>query len=406
MKPIEITENVWRLGVNMDRDSLFEGMWPIPSGVSINAYVIRGSEKTAVIDLTHSRESYPRELDAQMREIGLDPEGVDYLVINHMEPDHSGYLGDFFRANPKMTLLGTGKCLDLIRDFTGIDHSLREVKAGETLDLGGRVLQFVPMPNVHWPETMATYEQESGILFSCDAFGSYGSVEEERVFDDQNSREELAFYEKEAERYYANIVANFSPFVLRAAKALGELDIKAIAPSHGLIWRRDPSRIVDLYGRLAGYAKGPQEKQVTLIWGSMYGNTEALVQSVKEGIESEEVPVKVYRVPEEDHGFILGEAWKSEGIVLGMPTYEYKMFPPMAHAVDELLRKGVKGRKAFRFGSYGWSGGAQKELDRMMEKSGWEFLPSLEWAGKPGPEELAVARDRGAELARAVLGRE
>lgn len=402
MKAVEIYKNTWRIGVNMKSTDLFEGMWPIPSGVSINSYALKGSGKTALIDLTHFQDNHPSDYEDQLSQIGMEPGGVDYLIVNHMEPDHSGYLAEFAEKNPRAEILGTKKCLELITAFTGITEPLREVKTGDILDLGDRTLIFYQAPNVHWPETMVTFEEASGILFSCDAFGSYGAVADDKIFDDQNSDEELDHYESETLRYYANIVANFSPFVQRALKALSELKITMVAPSHGLIWRRDPQRIIGLYERYASYSGGQAEKEITLIWGSMYGNTKALVEAVAEGVRSQDVPLHIYRVPEEEHGFILADAWRSRGIILGMPTYEYKMFPPMAHVLDELIRKNVKKRLALRFGSFGWSGGAQKELDRIMEKSGWEFAEPIEWAGKPGEAEFAAARKAGAELARRI----
>ena len=216
--------------------------------------------------------------------------------------------------------------------------------------------------------------------------------------------EQFEFYEQEAERYYANIVGPFSVFVQRAIDALKDIEIKIIAPGHGIVWRKDPSKIVGDYIRYASYAKGPAKTDVTVLYASMYGMTERGVKPVVEGLESEGVTVHLHKIPETDWSFALASVWQSSGVVVAMPTYEYKMFPPMAALLEEIGRKKALNRKAFRFGSYGWSGGAQKELDEIVErnKMKWEFLEPVEFRGMPTDEDLALIRQRGKELAVAV----
>jgi len=399
VKSVEIANNVFRLGVNIEPGNLFEGIWSIPDGTSINSYVVKG-DKTAVIDLTQDKDDFPGSITSQMDEIGIGPANIDYIIVNHMEPDHSGWLREFHGKNPEMKVFCTKKAVPLVKEFCGITENVHAIEDGEILDLGsGKTLQFFETPNIHWPETMMTYLVEEKILFSCDAFGSYGKVDDNAVFDDQLSNDQHEFFEKEALRYYANIVATFSTFVERGLAKLRALAIDMICPSHGIIWRENPSVIVKRYARYASYYKGPACPEITVIWGSMYGNTAKLVTEVIKGIRSEKVPVHQYRVPEDDIGFILADAWRSAGIVLGMPTYEYQMFPPMAHVIDDFNRKKVQNKKAFRFGSYGWSGGAEKELGAATEKLNWEFLESVEWQGAPGEEELRKAYERGKELA-------
>ncbi len=399
-----MTDGVYRLGVNItEPDYLFEGIWPIPDGTSINSYLIKG-EKTAVIDLTQDIADFPKQLIDQMEGGGFDPAKIDFIIVNHMEPDHTGWLRNYHELNKNAAIYCTKKSVPLIEQFCGITENVHAIKDGETLDLGlGKVLTFFETPNVHWPETMMSWLGGDGILFSCDGFGSYGSVEE-AVFDDQCSQEQLEFYEREALRYYANIVASFSTFVERAIKKLTEakLDIKMIAPSHGIIWREEPEKIIGDYLRYAGYMNGPAEPEITVVYGSMYGNTAEMLNSVVRGIRSEKVPVHIHRVPKAGMGFILADAWKSAGLVLGMPTYEYRMFPPMAHVIDDLLRKKVGNKKAFRFGSFGWSGGAQKELEELTAKAKWDFIDPVEWQGAPSKENLEEGYNRGRELARLV----
>ncbi|MFW6289260.1 MAG: flavodoxin domain-containing protein, partial [Spirochaetota bacterium] len=202
----------------------------------------------------------------------------------------------------------------------------------------------------------------------------------------------------------SNIVGPFSIFVQRAIDKLKDIEIKIIAPGHGIVWRKDPPRIVNDYIRYASYSKGPAKTDVTVLYASMYGMTARGVDPVVEGLESEGVTVHVHKMPETDWSFALASVWQSSGVVIATPTYEYKMFPPMGALLEEIGRKKALNRKAFRFGSYGWSGGAQKELDEIMDRNrtNWDFLEPVEFRGAPTQEDLDLIRQRGRELAIAV----
>lgn len=399
MKATKITDNIFRLGVNLESDLLFEGMWPMPHGISINSYIVRG-EKIALIDLVEDIRDKPVEFEQELNSIPLQAEDIDYLIINHMEPDHTSWLPDFYKKNPDLQFYLTKKGAALLQAFCGIEKNVHIIENGDTLDLGkGKSLSFYEAPNLHWPETMVTFEQSSGILFTCDAFGSYGSITD-TLFDDQLSTEQYDFFMDEALRYYANIIGGFSMFVTKAIDRLKDLDIQMIAPSHGIIWRENPQNIIDAYSRFASYTNGPAEPEVTIIWSSMYGNTEQVVNAMVQGVRSEGLPVHIHRVPNDHVGFILASAWKSAGLIVGMPTYEYKMFPPMAWALDMFARKKVWNKKVLRFGSFGWSGGAQREFETLTEKLKWDFLEPVEWNGAPSDEDLDLAAARSKELAR------
>ena len=402
MRTTQVTDGVFRLSANVD-NILFEGMWPIPNGIAMNSYVVKG-EKAAIIDGVCTWEGVPEELFEQLDQMKVKLEDIDYVIINHMEPDHSGWLEPFsqLRGDDNFEILCTQRAVPLLESFYGITKNIRPVKSGDTLDLGdGRVLAFEEIPNVHWPETMATYDTKSKTLFPCDAFGSFGAVSDDAPYDDQLDQSQIDFFEREASRYFADIVAAFSMPTKKAIDKVESLPVDIIAPGHGIVWRKNPQKIVDDYKRYASYSKGPAKPEVTVIWGSMYGNTEQGVQPVVEGLEAEGVKVHVHEVPETDVGFILQSVWESSGVVLGMPTYEYKMFPAMAAVVDEIGKKKAFNRKAFSFGSYGWSGGAQKELQEIVErnKMKWDFLEPLEFMGKPTDDEKELLKQRGKELA-------
>ena len=401
MKAFAMGEGIWALHADVRTDDLFEGIWPIPDGVSLNSYVVKG-DKTALIDLVRDWGGAVEALESGLSQAGVKLADVDYLVLNHLEPDHTGWLAEFRRANPRVEILTTAKGAALVESFYKIKDGIRAVKTGDQLELGrGLVLKFVEAPNVHWPETMVSYEPSTGTLFSCDAFGGYGMLGD-RVFDDQFTEAEHRRFEAESLRYYANIVASFGLFVKKAVDKLAGFEVKAVAPSHGIVWRRDPKRIVERYLKYARYLEEGRDKEVCVVWGSMYGNTEKGLKAVLAGLEDEGVPYTMHRVPNEDVSYVLADAYRSEGILVAMPTYEYKMFPPMAHVLDMFERKHVWGRSALRIGSWGWIGGAKKEYEEAIAPLKWNCVEPVEWAGAPGPETLELLRERGRELARAV----
>jgi flavorubredoxin len=408
MKAHVIADGVYGLHADIQTEDLFEGIWPIPNGVSLNSYIVRG-EKIALIDLIRDWTDAPKQIEEELASIGIDFGAVDYLILNHLEPDHTGWLKEFRDKNPRAEIIATAKGINLVKTFYKIETGLRVIKDGETLDLGaGKALAFAETPNIHWPETMITWEKQSGALFSCDAFGSFGAlgifdkVPGGRVFDDEFTPEEHAFFEKETLRYYANIVSSFSLFVEKAVEKFAGKKITCVAPSHGIIWRKEPQKIIERYLKYAAYAKGETEKEIAVIWGSMYGNTKQGLDAVIRGIEQTGVPYTIHRIPDENVSFVLADAYKSAGLLLAMPTYEYAVFPPMAYVLDIFRRKHINHKTVLRIGSWGWAGGAKKEYDAIIANFKWSHLDAVEWAGAPSAGELALLEERGREFARVI----
>jgi anaerobic nitric oxide reductase flavorubredoxin len=396
MLPIEIKPGVHWIGVNDRTTDLFEGLWPITQeGVSYNTYLIN-DEKKAVVDLTKALKT--DEFLDHINQI-TDVSQLDYVIVNHMEPDHSGVLRTLRRVAPQATILGTEKSRAMLESFYGITEGVRAVQDGETLSLGQHTLHFVYTPFVHWPETMMTYEVSERILFSCDAFGSYGALHG-AIFDDQCTDPE--FYEREALRYYANIVATFSKPVLNAIAKLADVPVSIIAPSHGLIWRKNPQRIVELYTKWAEYATGPTEVGITLMYGSMYGNTEKMMDAIAQGISREGVLPSIFDVAHTHASYILPALWTKRGVIVGAPTYEGSLFPPMAQVLDMAVTKRIRNKKVARFGSYGWGGGAQRHFERIVEPLKWELVESFEFIGGPTDEDLKQGEEFGARFARLI----
>ena len=397
MPPVEIKPHIYWIGVNDRTTDLFEGLWPITQeGVSYNAYLI-DDEKKAIVDLAKAFKG-----DAFLEQIDelIDLQSLDYIILNHMEPDHSGLLNVIRRVVPGATILCSDKARDMLAAYYGVTDNVQVVKDGDTLDLGQHTLKFFSTPMVHWPETMMTYEVGNQILFSCDAFGSYGALRG-AIFDDECTAPD--FYEREALRYYVNIVALFSNAVLRAIHKLDGLPVSVIAPSHGLIWRKHPEQIVTLYKKWAEYANGPTEAGVTLLYASMYGNTETVMNAVARGISERGVPVDIYDVTHTHISYVLPSLWTQRGVIVGAPTYEGGLFPPMVEVLNMARQKRIRNKQTAYFGSFGWSGGARRELEQLAGELKWDLVDTFEFRGGPTKESLHKAEQFGIRFAEAVI---
>ncbi len=401
MKKLKIAEGIQMLTMNVD-DILFEGIWEIANGVTLNSYIVQG-EKTAIIDGVIGWDGIPETLYETLEEIGVEPQSIDYLVVNHMEPDHSGWISNFRKIKDDFTVICTDKAAKTLASFYG-EERVRIVKEGDTLDLGkGRVLSFHPVPNVHWPDTMYTYESGTKTLFSCDMFGAFGRFGD-HCFDDELTPEEIEFFETEGMRYYSNVMATFTALVKKAVEKAKTMEINTIAPGHGPVYRKNPDKIMDDYIRYTRYAEGEGKKEITILWGSMYGNTAKAIEHAERVLQREGIKYNKLHMPLESESEMVATVFRSAGIIIAAPTYEYKLFPPVAAAMNELGRKRITGKKAFRFGSYGWSGGAENELKDIIEKNmmNWDFINSVEFEGAPKEEDFARVEAGVLELIRKI----
>ena len=387
MKKLEIADGIHLLTMNVE-DILFEGIWELANGVTLNSYIVQG-EKTAIIDGVIGWDGMAETLYKNLGEIGVDPKKIDYLIVNHMEPDHSGWISNFRKIKEDFTVICTDKAAKMVASFYGEDR-IRIVKEGDTLDLGkGKVLSFHPVPNVHWPDTMYTYERSTKTLFSCDMFGAFGKMGD-HCFDDEMTPEEIEFFENEGIRYYSNVMGTFTVSVKKAIEKAKTLEISTIAPGHGPVYRKNPQKIIDDYTRFTKYAEGAGKNEVTILWGSMYGLTAKAIEYAESILQREGVRYNKLHMPLDTESEMVAAVFKSAAVIVAAPTYEYKLFPPVAAALNELGRKRITGKAAFRFGSYGWSGGAEKELAEIIErnKMNWDFIESVEFEGAPKEEAL------------------
>lgn len=401
-----IRANISVIHANIMNRPLFEGEWPIPNGVTLNSYVVQG-KKTALIDLTATWDEAVSSFNSGLGCCGGSK--IDYVVLNHLEPDHSGYLKAFLEKHSEATVIATAKGCALVKDFlkaSGEDVGavrMQAVKDGDTLDLGGVSLEFYEIPFVHWPETMCTFERESGTLFSCDAFGGYGATGES-IFDDEITDEEHQKLETESLRYYATIVSPFSASVKKAIDKItaAGLSVKTVAPSHGVVWRAHPETIINRYVRYAGYnTGGKEEREICVLCSSMYGNSTLGAEAVVRGIEKSGKGIKVafIKIPDTDVSYALAAVLRAAAVVVAAPTCDYGLFPPMAYVLDLLKRKKMTGKLALRIGSFGWSGGAQREYDALIAPLKWQSVPSYEWKGVPSDEDIKTLEQLGETLA-------
>lgn len=382
----KIEEGIYLLSMNVDQMN-FESMWELPNGVTMNSYIVKGKE-IAIIDGVIGWDGVPETLYESLGELGIDPKDIKYLIANHLEPDHAGWIENFKKIHDDFTLVTTAKGAEMAKVFYGDIVDCMIVKEGDSLDLGnGKILTFHPLPNVHWPETMVTYDTDSKILFSCDLYGAFGSIRD-HYFDDEMNEQEVALYDLEVMRYFSNVMMTFSSFIKKAVTKTKTLDINMVAPGHGPLYRENPQKIMDFYWTLSEYANGFGKNEVTIIWGSMYGSTEKTVQHAMEILKREGVPVNSHQMPFALETDLMTDVLRSAGVIIAAPTYEYRMFPPVAHALDELGRKKMTGKNALFFGSYGWSAGAKKELESIMEnyRMNWLFSDAIEFNGAPKEE--------------------
>ncbi len=389
----EITRKIDWIGVNDRTTDLFEDFWPLPEGISYNSYLIK-DEENALIDGV--KEGFTEDL---IGEIGFDGDGLDldYVVINHMEPDHSGSLRSVIRLAPDAEILCTEKAKSMLGGFYGITDNVRVVKTGDTVTLGSRGLEFIETPFVHWPETMMTYEKEDGVLFSGDGFGSFKALDG-GIFDDEVDVQE---YSDETVRYFSNIIGAYSATVRAALAKLKGHEIEVVAPAHGLVWRSEPEKIIEQYSRLSNLESDPA---VTLVYGSMYGFTERVMEAVASGARSVPgIDLKVIDAARTHPSFTLAESWKREGLIIGSPTYEARIFTPVEQFVNLATKKKLKERKVGFFGSYGWSGGSVRELNAAAENLNWEAVcDPVEFNGEANSEKLEEGFALGETVAQAV----
>lgn len=368
------------VGVNDRTTELFEELWMIPLGVTYNSYLIVGNEKTALIDTV--AEGFYLELEANIKDV-LGDRRLDYIVVNHMEQDHSGSIELLKKEYPEVTIVGNAKTADMLNGFYGINQGVHIVKDGDSLDLGGKTLTFYMTPMLHWPETMMTYLTQDGVLFSGDAFGCFGALAGAVVDSDLNP----GMYWMEMYRYYAAIVAKYGISVKNAMKKLAALDLQYIASTHGPVWHDNLQRVVGIYADLAEWKA---EKGVVVAYASMHGNTAKAAELVARRLAEKGVKnVVLQNLSNNDISYVLMNMARYNGIIIGGTTYNAEINPRVALLLRALKGSNAQNRIVGCFGCYSWAPGVTKKMMAALDGLKVTTLEPVEFKQSVGADDLS-----------------
>ncbi|MFP3295164.1 MAG: FprA family A-type flavoprotein [Caldisphaera sp.] len=368
---IKINDGVYWIGVNDLKKKMFENMWPIPEGISYNAYLIEAGNDFVVVD---GVEEYFTDIYLEkIKKIAKDFNKIKYIIVNHLEPDHQGSLETLSKiaTNAKIIISFVGS--KMIKDFYDIpEEKIIAVKDNDVIQIGNRSFMFIHTPWLHWPETMLTFEKTSNILFTCDVFGSYAAFKD-GIFDDQV---DIKYYIDEAKRYYINIVGRYTKNTLDALNKIEKImkTIKIIAPAHGIIFRHDVNLPISLYYE---WAKPKLEKEVSILYLSMYGHTVKLVDIIKKRLESKGIKVKIIDTAEIHVSYILSETNNSGALIFAFPTYDSSIPMPLNNVIYAYQVKMFgRERPAGIVTGYGW-GPIAKQVAELLSKSGFKVIEPL-----------------------------
>lgn len=359
-----IADNIYYVGVNDRQKHLFENYLPLPNGVSYNSYLIV-DEKVALVDTVDVAfaDVFFKQIDAI-----LGDRPIDYLIVDHMEPDHAGSIGLLRTRYPNVQIVGNKKTFDYLKGYFCIDSNLLEVAEGDALSLGKTNLQFYFAPMVHWPEVMVTYDPDRQILFSADAFGTFGALNGSFRDDELD----LEPFWDDMRRYYACIVGKFGNPVQTALKKLSGLPIKIICSTHGPVWQSQIAKVVGLYDQWSKYETEPG---VVIAYGSMYGNTKQMAEAVAQGVVDGGIHrVVVHDVSKSDPSYILADIFKYKGLIIGSPTYMMGLYPLIDSLLHKIEERCIKNHVYSCFGSFTWAGAACKKLTDFAGTMNWPLV--------------------------------
>ena len=391
-RAIKIGRDTYWLGERDYKAALFEALWPIPNGMTFNSYLII-DEKNLLID-TVKECGAASFLERVSRSLPKGKE-LDYLVINHMEPDHSGALSLLCERFPKLKLIGNKKTVEFLDNFYQLGSRCSVVKDGESINLGEHQLSFHLTPMVHWPETMMTFDETSKILFSGDVFGAFGA-QGGSLFDDEVK---LKNYEADLLRYYSNIIAQYSSMVQKALQKTKNIPLQLIAPTHGILFKSNPQHIIDLYEK---WSSQKCKEEIVVAYASMYGNTREMAQVAARAacVESSK-PVIVHDLSSSHPSYVLSDTWIRKGLLLASCSYNSGIFPAMREVLAHLKEKKYKDRKLALISNYSWSGGAKEAFESFANSFGAELLePILNFKSRADEKGLTDCESLGRNLAQ------
>jgi flavorubredoxin len=392
MSKVTLAENIhWVGAVDWNlRD--FHG-YTTRRGTTYNAYLIV-DDKTALVDTV--KHVFSNELIQNISEI-VDPEKIDYIIVNHVEMDHSSSLPIIAKLAKNATIIASQRGKEAIIEHYGADFNIQTVKTGDELKLGKSTLRFVEAPMLHWPDSMFTYVVEDKILMPNDAFGQHLATSER--FDDEVDEHVLM---EEAKTYYANILMLLAPLITRKIQEVVQMGIPIamIAPSHGIIWRLNPSKIINAY---VDWSAGNSKNKVVIVYDTMWGSTDKMARAIAEGATSQGVDVKLMKLRAADLTEIVTEILDSKAVIVGSPTLNNQMFPTLSHFLTYIMGLKPKDKVWGFFGSYGWGGGAVRGMAEMAQKAGFKVHePGFEVKYVPKAKDLKKCFELGKQIATEV----
>lgn len=383
-----LAEGVFWVGVRDWNRRLFDALIPLPYGTTYNSYLVIGEEKKALIDTVNP--GFERELEGKMIQL-IGRSQIDYVVMNHAEPDHAGAIPYVMKRYGNAVLVTSTRGARMARVFYDVpDERMKTVSDGETLDLGGKTLRFIDAPMLHWPETMFTYLEEDKILFPCDFFGSHLA---RGVYADEV--EDLLVH---AQRYWGEIMMPFRTMARKALEKLRDVKVRMIAPSHGPVYRK-PEAILDAYRR---WANGETLRKAAIVYATMWKSTEKMIFQMSETLASEGVEVVLHNLTITDIGDLARDLVDSRAIVLGTPTVLGGAHPLAVYAAYLVKALRPPARFAVILGSYGWGGGAVRHIKEILGGLKLELVDAIEINGPPRGEDLNRVIDAARSLARKI----
>jgi len=358
MQGLTVRDGIYWVG-SLDRDiKVFDIIMRTEYGTTYNAYILKGAEKNVLVEV--SKDAFFGEFFERLLSV-IDPADIDYIVLNHSEPDHSGSLKQLLPHCPKAVVVATGTALRFLKEIVNEEFASRPIKEGDQIDIGGKTLRFIMAPFLHWPDTMFTYVPEDKALFTCDAFGCHYC--DDRVFNDLIDGDFLDAYKY----YFDNIMGPFKKNVLDALGKIKGLPIETICTGHGPVIRRDPQKYIEMYRAWASPAP-KSNKTVVVAYVSAYGYTKRMALSIAAGVKSAGADVALYDFVAADANEAMRAIQEADGVLLGSPTLVGDALPPIANILTQLNPYYNKGKAMGAFGSYGWSGEAVPNLEARIKE--------------------------------------
>ena len=391
----EITKGIYSVGVQNPELEVFDIIMKTPRGTSYNAYLIKGEEKTALVET--AKEGFLEEYLKNIGEI-IPFEQVDYLIINHTEPDHAGIIPELLKRNSKLEIIGTTSAVTFIGHIINSDFKSRVVKKGDTLDLGGRVLSFHPMPNLHWPDTMFTHDSLSNGLFTCDFLGAHYAFAPLLI----SRVKDIPDYMEGVVKYYDDIMSPFArPFVQNGVKAIRDIRPDYVFTGHGAVLDSHLDEVLDIYDRLSKSDES-EGTTVAVVYVSAYGYTKLLADTITEELKKAGLEVALIELDEESKPYALEAISRADGVLFGSPTFLGDMLQPIGELLAAIHPYVLKGKLCSAFGSYGWSGEAVGNIIGRLEQLKTKTMEGVRARLKPSAEELDSARQFAARFAEAL----